>query len=279
MSKIVYATGLTGFIGSHLLEDLFIEYDIVLNFRRENMVEIHFKNGVKDTKKLSQSLLLEFKSNILFHLATNYNPRPKSPQEIFSILEANFYFPLNLITFLDINPEEFTLITTSSYMQLLDKKYQNIYSLSKDMFLNWYQTSYKKIINLSLFDSFGLNDDRNKIVDHFIKKILQEEEIIIPENNIDINLLEVKKITSQIIRGLKLDHGNYVIASDKSITIGSLALLLMDIMKKKTKLKREGYSINYLEHLSISHENLIQSETSNLLDADLKERVAQVIGS
>jgi len=275
--KTVYATGLTGFIGSHLLTSLLAEYDLILNFRRNNTIDIHAKGQATVSKNISLDVLEEYPSNTLFHLATNYNPYPKSEKHISSVVDSNFTFPMKLIIKLNPDPNKFTLITTSSYMQLLDKEYQNIYSLSKDMFLNWYQGNFNNLINLYLFDSFGVNDSRNKIVDNFIKKILKEEEIIIPKNNIEINLLKVDTIIAQIIRGSRMSNGNYLIASNKTISINSLALLLMDIMQKRTRVTKKGTSTNYLDYFSSKYTNLIDSESENSLDKDLEDHVIQLI--
>ena len=41
MSKVIYATGVTGFIGQYFLKKIFKDYDTVLNFGRNKNITIY----------------------------------------------------------------------------------------------------------------------------------------------------------------------------------------------------------------------------------------------
>ena len=81
---------------------------------------------------------------------------------------------MNLIDGLKIDPLTFNLITTSSYIQLLHKDQQNTYSLSKDMFINWYKEISENIHKvggsllkeISLFDLYvdkKIDDEKHSL--------------------------------------------------------------------------------------------------------------------
>lgn len=62
MPKVIYTTGITGFIGRNLLIKLVLSYDFVINFGRDNEMSIH--NG-SDVKHLDFSLdfIVDIKSH------------------------------------------------------------------------------------------------------------------------------------------------------------------------------------------------------------------------
>ena len=106
-------------------------------------------------------------SPVLLHLATNYNPNPRSIEEEKEIREANYLFPKNIAANFS------KVISICSYQQLLDAKYQNLYSETKTEFNKWCQSKVDQFIKIYLFDSFGYGDTRNKVVDVFIKNSIE----------------------------------------------------------------------------------------------------------
>tara|TARA_B110000014_G_C20061550_1_gene552880 strand:- start:445 stop:1284 length:840 start_codon:yes stop_codon:yes gene_type:complete len=276
VTKVIYATGLSGFIGSHLLKLLQDNYSFVVNFRRNNQVEIYQDDPVPIEEKFSKDLMSNFRANTLFHLATNYDPNPKNIGDIEDLINSNFYFPANLIEKLEIDVSSFNLITTSSYMQLLKKDQQNIYSMSKDLFLTWYKKTSKNLTNIYLYDSFGSNDLRDKVVDVFIKKILQKEQLIIPENEIQINLTEVGDIVHTLINSISLERGEYQISSNKIFTLLELAEFLMEIIGHKVNIKRLGTGHNLISTIDNHPQDIYFPNVNSNLDDQLKKRVEEL---
>ena len=81
MLKIIYTTGLTGFIGQYFLKKIFNDYDLVVNFGREKSITIYQHNLDPIYKDFSLVELKEYPADILFHLAAYYNPNPKNLAE------------------------------------------------------------------------------------------------------------------------------------------------------------------------------------------------------
>ena len=97
MLKIIYTTGLTGFIGQHFLKKLFNEYDLVINFGREKNITIYKPFSEPVNQDFSLELLEKYSADTLFHLATHYNPNPTNISEEKHLKESNYSFPKSLL--------------------------------------------------------------------------------------------------------------------------------------------------------------------------------------
>ena len=168
MPKIIYTTGITGFIGQHFLKKLINEYDITVNFGRNKKISIYQSSLNPIYKDFNLNELEVYQADSIFHLATYYNSKPKDLSEEDLLEESNFNFPFTLCN--DLKKLGLKkIISTSSYMQLLDSEHQNLYSETKNKFINWAKSEFE-VTEIFLFDTFGPNDQRNKALDVFIKK-------------------------------------------------------------------------------------------------------------
>ena len=276
MHKIVYASGLTGFIGRNLLPILLQSYDEVINFGRNDIATIYRSSSLKDVK-LSHKLFSKYPSHTFINLATLYDPSPKSITDFNNLIDANINFPLNLIeNFLMKNNDDFNIINTSSYMQLIPQEFQNQYSLSKEIFLCRIKKNIKNVTNLYLFDSFGKGDTRNKVTDIFIKNIINKKSISIPSNEIKINLSSVDNICCSINKSINLPNGNYSILSPNTITLESLAKRLMKIIGNKVEIKKLQPSQDVFSEITNMPKNIYPKFETNTLDTDLKRRIDEI---
>lgn len=273
LHKSIYTSGLTGFIGKNLLPGLLEQYDHVLNFHRDNKATIHTKNYQKSIN-VSQKLIKTYNSKYFIHLATLYRPHSKSLNELEETIQSNVTFVLNLIeTYL---PKEIEIINISSYMQLLDIKYQNTYSLSKEIINIYLKDNKFRHKNIYLFDSFGKKDTRNKVVDIFIKKIMSDQIIKIPVNNIEINLSCVEDICTSIIRAIDMPDGNYSVMSGTTITLDELLNILIEIIGKKVAIERGAKGINYMDKVLGIPTNIFHTDSSVTFKERLEERINEI---
>ena len=100
MLKIIYTTGLTGFIGQYFLKKISNDYDLVINFGREKIITIHEHTCEPIFKDFSLSELQKYPADTLVHLATYYNPNPINIAEEVQLEESNFNFPYSLCNIL-----------------------------------------------------------------------------------------------------------------------------------------------------------------------------------
>ncbi len=274
MSDVIYTTGISGFIGRNLLQTLLKKYNFVLNFERNNKISIHSKNTEKILKDYDLKILKDYSSEILIHLATLYNPNPKDEFEENEILESNLNFPIQVCeTLKEINLKK--LITTSSYMQLIPEDEQNLYAKSKKDFVKWAKQSLD-ITEIFLFDSFGPDDNREKVIDIFIKKSLLNEEINIPERKIQINLTHISEISKCIIASLNLQKGKYMILSDNQTTIKDLAEKIVRLLGSKSEIVKGFDAINYFQKISKFPENIYKPSSTEDFESMLLSKSNEI---
>ena len=278
MSDVIYTTGITGFIGRNLLHTLLEKYNFVLNFERKQKISIHQKNAKKILKDFDFKILEDYSSEILIHLATLYNPSPKNEFEENEILQSNLNFPIQVCkTLEEINLKK--IITTSSYIQLIPEDEQNLYAKSKSDFIKWAEQTFE-ITEIFLFDSFGSDDNREKVIDIFIKKSLLNEEINIPEKKGTFSKLcksiGQKNITefsyrldktqeAKILLGLEFNKGE----KEKNSFIKSMKLKKYKI----TDLSDDEISKVHLRYMSGGRApELSNGETEEVFKVDFPER-------
>ena len=270
MPKIIYTTGITGFIGQHFLKKLIKKYDVTVNFGRNKKISIYQSSLNPIYKDFNLNELEVYQADSIFHLATYYNSKPKDLSEEDLLEESNFNFPFNLCN--DLKKLGLKkIISTSSYMQLLDSGHQNLYSETKNKFINWAKSEFE-VTEIFLFDTFGPNDQRNKVLDVFIRNVISNQDINIPSSKIDINLTHVEEIVNTLIKCPELSAGQYMIMSNNQTTIEELAKSVIALNKTSTKIKANLEAKNFFENINAFPDNIYQKTLELDFQDQLKER-------
>lgn len=274
MLKIIYTTGLTGFIGHYFLKKIINDYDLVVNFGREKQITIYQSLGDPISKKFSSDVLDVYPSDTLFHFATYYNPNPANISEEKLLEESNFHFPRSLCKVLKKNGLK-RIISTSSYLQLLDSKYKNLYSETKSKFIDWAKSEFE-ITEIFLFDTFGNNDKRGKVLDVFIKNAISNNDIYIPSNRVEINLTHGDEIADSIISSIFLKPKRYMIRSNNHLTIKELAESIVSIEKTSTKIKPTLEGNNLIQKINSFPENIYVNTLTKNFNEQIKQRYDEI---
>ena len=257
-SKILI-TGSTGFIGSSILSFLkkknFQTYAILKDNKKRNIKSyknyhlILYKNLSELEKKLKNH-----KFNVLINCATLYS-KDDDPKTMLNMIEANIsLFSIVLKqTIKDIN----LIINFGSMMEHIrnkNKSYTNFYSITKSTMqkiINFFIYKKKiKFINIKLFESYGENDQRKKIIPTIIKNYKNNVITRVKPANLKLNFINVTsiiKIIENILIKKKLASGDYCLKNQKFVNIKSLVTSLNKTLKKKIKIKfiSQKQSLNY----------------------------------
>tara|TARA_Y100000816_G_C25940703_1_gene490628 strand:+ start:130 stop:531 length:402 start_codon:yes stop_codon:yes gene_type:complete len=127
-----------------------------------------------------------------------------------------------------------------------------------------------------MFDTFGTNDYRNKVVDRFIKDILSSKDLNIPSNPVFINLTHINSIVETIFYySENFMTGNYFLKSSDTILIEDLALKLMHIIGKKVNINKMGNQINYIDMIDKNFKNILISNDT-ILEEKLEMRINEI---
>ena len=277
LHKTIYVTGITGFIGNNLISHLLKKFDQVVNFTRNQTLQVLTKNNTKEFN-ISQEFIDENPADSLINLATLYQPYPKSFLELEKLVEANILFPARVIGALN-NLENLKIINAVSYHQLLDFPAQNIYSLSKELFKKFLDHQAFEVINVYIFDTYGAGDERNKVTDIFIKNILTGNTITIPKNEIKINLSDSESVCITLSKSIDLKSGSYSLVSPDTISLESLAKKIMEISQIEVPLLMDGTGENYFEDIREFPQNIYTSYSNYSLENGLKNRIRQIRNS
>ena len=209
----------------------------------------------------------------MINLATHYDPTPENELDEKRIEDANVNFPIKI---LKNTKNQIKVLNTSSYIQLLDEKYQIHYSRTKNIFLNHLINSQIDYLNLYMFDTFGSNDDRNKVVDRFIIDILRDKDLNIPNNPVFINLTHINRIVETILHLIEnFMVGNYLLKSTDTILLEDLALRLMQIIGKKVNINKVGRKPNYIDMIDDKFDNVLLSNDT-IFEKNLEMRVSEI---
>ena len=254
MLNIIYTTGLTGFIGKNVLKKIIFDYDVVVNFGREKKIIIYQHSAEPIYKDFSTEVLEKYPSDILLHLATHYNPKPINLAEEELLEKSNFHFPKSLCNILK-NFGLKRIISSSSYLQLIDLKQQSLYSETKNKFVRWAKSEFE-VTEVFLFDTFGKNDQRSKVIDVFIKNSIANHDIKIPSTKVDINLTHVEEVADSLISSIGLTPGQYMIMSNNNLTIRELAESIISIEKTTAKINATMKGDNLLTKINSYPENI-----------------------
>lgn len=242
LNSAVLVTGGTGFLGSHLVEDLIKngKHEIVVlkrtfsNVSRIKRYLPYLKLYNLDEVNL-ESVFLNHKIEAIFHCATNYG-RNAEPTKL---IEANLTLPLNLLQLAVKNGVRIFINTDT----VLDTRV-NYYALSKGHFSDWLKTFSNRLIciNVALEHFYGPGDDKSKFVPYLIQQLLIDK----PEN---LNLTPGEQLRefiyiSDVIEALRnifdkaqfFSNGfyRYEVGSGNKIKIREIAELIKDLTKNTT---------------------------------------------
>ena len=203
----VLLTGGTGFIGSHLLESLLKECNVVLlkrSFSDTWRINHLLNNDNLSVINIDKSNLGDIFNNYtikgVFHLAAAYIKNP-SHEDILKTLESNINFPTELLDLCVKNNVKYFINTGTFFEYSLDNlplteeseiDSLNFYSTSKIAFediLKYYTKEYDiNASTLKLYTPYGPRDDTSKIIPYLIINSLKKQAITInnPDNRLDI---------------------------------------------------------------------------------------------
>lgn len=244
MKKNILISGGTGFIGRHLIENLCRKFCLYIisnqkqiKFNNKNIKYIKFKNYRDLKKKLNGKRI-----NFIIHAAT-YFSKIDDINKINKIINANIILGSYLLELSkEKNVEKFiNFASTWENFNGIKDNPKNFYAASKLCFskiLKYYSKINKltKIYSLHLTDTFGINDNREKILPIIKKNKNKNKKINLISSNIQLNFVNVEAVITavKIILNKKVKQGDYSVINNKYIKFSNL---LNKLKKNNIKLK------------------------------------------
>jgi nucleoside-diphosphate-sugar epimerase len=208
-TKRVLVTGSTGYIGSQLTTQLVLNgYDTHIIIRPQsdlsplkNILPNLTVHGYNGATEIMMEILHKAKPDIVFHLASSVIVN-HSPDEIEPLIRSNIVFGCQLVEAM-VKHGCFHLISTGTswqHFEQSDYNPVNLYAASKEAFetiLTYYtETSSLKVTTLKLFDTYGPNDTRSKIIPLLQKAINEQKELAMSKGEQLINLVYIDDVVN-----------------------------------------------------------------------------------
>lgn len=219
MSKYILLTGGTGFVGSHLLEELLRLNKKVILLKRSfsNTWRINeFMNNENlvlkdiDNEDLND-IFSQYEIEGIFHLAT-FKPRIHKSENIQDMIESNISFPTHLLENSIKNNVEFFIntgtvneykLTSSPISENTEIESYNLYASTKTAFesiLKFYCNKYNlNCATLKLFTPYGPKDNDMKVAPYLIMNSIKKKDIYIESPNKKLDFIYIKDVVEAYI--------------------------------------------------------------------------------
>ena len=254
MNKKILITGSTGFIGSNIINYLltknFYIYDLLRVKNRKN-IKI---NKLKENKKYIPIFYNKFselehklrtlKIDIIINCATYYSTK-NDVKTIENLVKTNIIFCSIVLEILNKHIKKF--INFGSMMEYSKNNIffpRNFYEITK-FFFQTIEKFYKqknnkiKFYDLKLYETYGDNDKRKKLIPEIIKNYKRNKTTKIISRELNMNFVHIKsliKIINMIIFK-KIKENEYVIKNKKISKIKKIIESVNKKLNKKIKVK------------------------------------------
>ena len=244
LQKIALVTGATGFVGSHLVKRLVQEGwqthiicrvdSRIPTFTEFNDVINHFNDG--STNSMIQCVA-DAKPNVVFHLASLFLSQHEI-KDIDALIQSNVLFGNQLLEAMRVNTIHNIINTGTSWQHYNNEDYNPVclYAATKQAFealLEYYVQAFDfKAITLKLFDTYGLDDPRPKLLNLLNKAATsgQTLDMSAGEQLIDLvhidDVVEAFMIAAQrLLENKSTKHEVYAVSSQKPLPLKELVEL------------------------------------------------------
>lgn len=280
MKLSILLTGSTGFIGSNLLIYLKRKnikiYDILRHPKKRKKYKNYYPIIFRDNSEL-ESKLRKIKINTVINCATHYSLKEDS-NSLIQLINSNVTFGTIIIKNTSFKIKKFINFGTMMEFEGNKQNPNNIYAMTKvfhEKILNYFQKKNKsiKIYNIKIFETFGDNDDRKKIIPTIINSYKNDKTFKLLSAKIKMNFVSIDNVIKFVDKILyqNVKPGSYCLRNKKFINIKNTLNIINKKLKKKIKIKLLNKRIKNQTNKKIS--NLKNIFSKNYLKQFLYEQL------
>lgn len=251
-------TGATGFIGSRLTKKLIKQGHTVNIISRKNS-KYDSLSEIKDMINIFEydgnihnliEYFDEIKPDIVIHLASLFIAENK-PEDVDKLIDSNIKFSTQILESMKYSNCKNIINTSTSWQHYNNEDYNPVclYAATKEAFekiMKFYNEAYKfKCITLELFDTYGENDTRPKILNLLKEYSEKGIELNMSKGEQVLDLLHIDDVIDAYLKSIDIIEDKsenifekYSLESKNRITLKEL----IDIYKNITK---NNVSINW----------------------------------
>lgn len=244
--KTLLITGINGFLGSHLANDLIEDYHIIgLGYSIDKLgANLNFPIKVYSSLNSNlEAIFIENKIDAIIHTATVYQKFENSFEKL---IKTNILLPVQLLELsnkykvsLFINTDTFFNQPNSNY------SYLSHYTLSKRHFLDWLKEIKGDclLVNMKLFHLYGPNDSVNKFIPSTILRLINNDDkfdLTLGEQKRDLifvdDVVNSYRVILQNLSNLSVLENEYEVGTGIVTSIRDIVLLLQKLCNSRTEL-------------------------------------------
>lgn len=279
--KKILITGSTGFIGSHIKEYLLKKKYLVIDLlRKKNKKTIRnqsqnyqpvFYNNIEDL----ENKIKKIKYNTIINCATFYSKNYDN-KTVSELIKTNILFCTLVLISNQKNLKK--IINFDTMMQhSINENFNpmNVYAITKfsNKKISEFIISKNKNIkfyNIKLYETFGPNDKRVKLIPIILKNYEKDKVTNIISKDLEMNLTNIKNIIMVIEKILNTNlypPKEYIIKNYKSTNIKKLIDECNKKLKKKIKIK----------YLSSQKNNVVKIKDSKIKNINFRSDIKEFI--
>lgn len=239
----IIITGGTGYLGSNVARECIKLGHKVFLIKRESSSfdllqdaseKVETFNYTGDMKSLVD-FFCEAKADIVIHLAALFIAEHKTEQ-VDLLLDSNIKFSLHILEAMKVSNTPCIVNTSTSWQNYNDQLYNPacLYAAMKqaveDLIKFYVESASIRAVTLTIYDTFGPNDPRNKITNLFKRIATTGESLEMSLGEQEINLCFIDDIVNAYISAMDLvfndqsiKYKKYFLDADNTMTLKEFA--------------------------------------------------------
>lgn len=259
-NKLALVTGATGFLGRNLCERLIKDnYQLVIIARKESNMDFfkQYKANINVVLKIEDNnfaiiddIIAKFRPDITYHLVASFD-KGNTYEEVLNLINTNIVFGTELLRCL-VKYDCKNFINIGTYWQNYKNEEYNpvdLYAATKQAFqdiIKYYQEAESLCcITLKMYDTYGENDCRNKII-NILKRYLKEgKELNMSGGEQYLNLTYIDDVVEAILIATNYLYSKNKTYCGKTFFVANNELIkLKDLIKVIEKINKCTLKVN-----------------------------------
>lgn len=267
-------TGASGYIGSSLAKRLVNDgFKVICLVRKNSNLEIleQVKNDVVFFDEIDSivdmvQLFKEQQVNTVMHLASCFIAEHAS-SDVEKLINSNILFGSKLLEAMDVAKVKNFINTGTSWQHFQGSDYDPVclYAATKEAFeklIDFYVNARDlKCLTLKLFDTYGPNDPRKKIIPFLLQLSKNDDVLEMSAGDQEVNFVHVYDVVDAYMRALQMMFSNtstngyhhcYVVASENSKPLKDTVKCFEESLGKKLNIRWGAKPYRLREMMTLS---------------------------